>query len=210
MSFDSSRPELQHQRAEAVIEQPAETNPYASTNIIEGVIDNDAIADIFPANLFVTIGIWSFVCILSAAPSFIIAINDIAKNQAIAMVLGVLIFIGIYTSADLLSRNRPIRKDPRMRTILRSTFIVRSIMVMLFPIATATDIFLGLFSVSIVNGTSRMFHSSTIDNYDGKMGFGMTLATTLVQGCLLSGLLFLLGLFIAAIIYVSRAVMNRA
>ncbi len=124
------------------------------------------------------------------------------------MALGIIIFIGIYSYADLTTRSRPFRKNPRMRTILRATFIVRSIMVILFPIALTTDLFLGFASVSLVQSIAGFF--GDIEPYTKhQMGFLMTLITTLVQGSLLSGLLFLLGLLISTIMFVARFLMNR-
>ena len=189
--------------------EPRQTeNPYASTSDFEpaGIFSSDV--ELSPIGLVTTLFVWTGVCSLSAAPSFIFAAQELAKNQAIAMVIGVLIFIGLYSAADLLTRERPFRKDARMRTILRATFIVRSIMVILFPIATVTDVILGMFSVGFVQSVSRSF-KGTNGTFDSKLGFGETLATTLVQGWLLSVLLFFLGLFITAIILVTRSLMNR-
>ncbi len=56
---------------------------------------------------------WTIVCSLSAAPSFVFAIGEIAKNQAVAMVLGIIIFIAIYSTADLVTRYSPFRRNPR-------------------------------------------------------------------------------------------------
>jgi uncharacterized membrane protein YqaE (UPF0057 family) len=81
-------------------------------------------------------------------------------------------------------------------------------MVIIFPIATTTDIFLGILSVSLVQAIARVFKVSN-PSFDSNMSFGVTLVTTLVQGCLLSVLLFFLGLFISGIIFATRAVMNR-
>ena len=65
--------------------------PLASTSIIASVL------------------VWTVVCSLSAAPSFFIAWANMAKQQALAMILGILLFIGLYTLADLYSRGSSLR-----------------------------------------------------------------------------------------------------
>jgi len=156
-------------------------------------------------NLGRSILTWTVVCSLSAAPSFFFAIGSVAKNQAAAMLIGVIIFIAIYTISDMHSRNSPFRRNPRMRSILRSTFIIRSIMVIVFPIAIFTDVFLGMYAVFIV----RFVAQATDKNFESEIGFAATLATTLVQGCLLSILLFFLGLFISVFVFVIRSLASR-
>jgi hypothetical protein len=190
-------------------DQTQAENPYASTNEFELSEISSSGEELSPIAFATTLFVWTVVCSLSAAPSFLFAVQDLAKDQVVAMIIGVVIFIGIYTSADLLTRERPFRKDARMRTILRSTFIVRSIMVIIFPIATITDVVLGMFSVSIVQFFAGPFYDQSL-NFDRKMGFGVALATTLVQGCLLSVLLFFLGLFISGIVFITRSLLNRA
>lgn len=208
MSFESTRPDFSSPEPYREQKQTDLSNPYASTQNPEDSFISTEDHEIGAASVGKTILVWSLVCTLSAAPSFFFAIGAIARGQALAMALGVITFIGLYTYADLTTRSRPFRKNPRMRTILRATFIVRSIMVILFPLALTTDLFLGLASVSLVQSVARLF--ADIEPYSkNQMGFGMTLITTLVQGSLLSGLLFLLGLLISTIMYVARFLMNR-
>ncbi len=176
-------------------------NPYASSPAMDLEDASVEINENAPWHSGRSVLTWTVVCSLSSAPSFFFAIGSVAKNQALAMVLGVIIFIGIYTIADMLSRNSPFRRNSRMRSILRSTFIVRSIMVVVFPIAIYTDVTLGMLSVAIVGSVAQ----STGEIYKRAFGFIETLATTLVQGCLLSILLFFLGLLISVFVFVIRS-----
>jgi hypothetical protein len=201
MTFEYTRPNRNASEPNSGKEPLEIANPYASTTNLEDsfIACEDSELDIHPASVVKALLVWSLVCTLSAAPSFCVAIGSVARGQVLAMVLGVVIFTGIYTYADLFTRSLPIRKDLRMRTILRSTFIVRSIMVILYPIALWTDMFLGIASLTIVH-----FFLGRVE-----VGFGYILITTLIQGSLLSGLLFLLGLLISAIMYATRCLMNR-
>ncbi len=208
MTINSAQEESNRLMDDSRLDQRPAENPYASTSNFEPGGISSSVVEVSPAGLAKTLSVWSVVCALSAAPSFIIAVQSMAKDQVMAMVFGVVVFIMIYSAADLFTRERPFRKDSRMRTILRSTFIVRSVMVIIFPIATTTDIFLGILSVSLVQSIARVIEVSN-PNFDSNMSFGVTLVTTLVQGCLLSVLLFFLGLFIGGIIFATRALMNR-
>ena len=143
--------------------------------------------------------VWTLVCTLSAAPSFAIAISDIAQDQAAAMILGVILFIAMYTTADVYTYSSKLRRSRRMRIILRSTFILRSLMVVLYPVAVFTDIILGMFSVSFVGLLFRLNDPAPASG-PPQLDFAATLVTTLVQGTLLSLLLLLLGAIIAGII----------
>jgi len=153
-----------------------------------------------------TLFVWTLVCSLSAAPSFYFAISQMAKDQAAAMILGVIIFIAIYTLADLVSREFPARKNVHLRRIMRATFLVRSMMVVVFPLSLFTDLWLGMIAVGITTSLWRVFDREFLQN---QMTFSMTLATTLLQGCLLSVLLLLLGLLIGVAAFVIRSLASR-
>ncbi len=206
MPLDFSRNESKNRSLRTGFDPENSENPYAITNDFESIAITNPVEEVTPASIATTILLWTVVCSLSAAPSFFFAIAELARYQAAAMIVGVCIFIGIYSAADLLSRKLPFRKNPRIRSILRATFIVRSIMVVIFPVALVTDMFLGMFSVGLVRSVTRPL---TTDYFKDEMGFGMTLATTLVQGCMLSIFLFFLGLLISAIVFVVRAIASR-
>ena len=181
-------------------------NPYALVREADLKDNPRGASDVLSASVAKTVLMWTFVCSLSAAPSFFFAFTSMAKNQVIAMMVGVIVFIGIYTAGDLVTRNLPARKNARIRSILRATFIVRSVMVVIFPLAVSTDLVLGMISVGIVSHISKPMNA---DNFENQMGFVATLATTLIQGCLLSVLLFLLGLLIAGLVFVIRSLTSR-
>ena len=79
-------------------------------------------------------------------------------------------------------------------------------MVVVFPVAMFTDLFFGMVSVSLVTGVVKSLDVVFVEN---QMGFTMALTTTLVQGCLLSIFLFLLGLLITTIVFVIRSLASR-
>jgi hypothetical protein len=204
MPIDSSQTPCNHLDGTPEVGRPLLENPYAITHDVEseGGLHQ---ANRTPASLVATILLWTVVCSLSAAPSFFWANGEVAKDQDGAMVLGVVVFIGIYSAADLLSRGMLFRQNAQMRSILRATFMVRSVMVVIFPVALTTDLFLGMFSVSFVEYLVKPFHPGL----ERKMSFGVAFATTLVQGGLLSIFLFFLGLLISAIVFLIRSLTIR-
>jgi hypothetical protein len=205
MPTDSSRPPSNRREGQSDAIRELDENPYATSNA--GSLDS-----ILPpmnrteASFVTTFLTWTVVCGLSAAPSFFWAISEVAKDQANAMILGVVSFIGIYTAVDILSRDMPFRQNSRMRSILRATFIVRSVMVVIFPVALTTDLFLGLISVNFVGFVLKPLEPAMQKG----MSFGIAYATTLVQGCLLSVFLFFLGLLISAIVFLIRSLAGNA
>ncbi len=94
-------------------------NPYSPTAISElpPTLSVDGRRPMTPGRIVLSLFVWTLVCTLSAAPSFLIAISEIARDQAMAMIIGVIIFIGIYTAADLYTYSSKLRSSRRMRII---------------------------------------------------------------------------------------------
>ncbi|QDV27072.1 hypothetical protein [Aureliella helgolandensis] len=146
--------------------------------------------------------VWSAVCIISAAPSFFWGLT-IANNQILAMATGIAIFIAAYTIADQITQRHPWRARRIIRQVLKTGYISRIVITVIFPVGAWLDMICGLFSVGLTN---RLRHSNWGDNFprtrDGQdaMTFVDCLLTTLIQGVLLNLVLLAYMLVIAAMI----------
>jgi len=149
--------------------------------------------------------LWSFVCILSAAPSFCWALE--VKASIPAMIPGVLLFIlgyTIVTSSDFykkLEQKRFLFKALRWAFKVRVFYSVVSLVFLLSERAkfvNMVDFYLGLVSIAF---TEFLFgkNSFQIDLYGNsayRVEFVPTLLTTITQGILLSLAVFLLAVII--------------
>jgi hypothetical protein len=124
--------------------------------------------------------VWSTVCSISAAPSFVIGTSVVGVPNLPWMVLGILIFICIYVTADWLSCHWMFRRRVAVRMSLFITYIIRITASIIFPIALYADIFCGTLSASVL----------TELGYDPIRSIGMpgpiVLVWTLMQGILLN------------------------
>ncbi|MDA0659925.1 MAG: hypothetical protein O2931_07040 [Planctomycetota bacterium] len=152
-------------------------------------------------SLLATALVWMGVCTLNAAPSFFIAFTSVASRHPGVMLVGVAIFIGIFSGCDLLTKNLSFRQHKETRMILRTTFVIRSLMVVVYPLAFSLDFMLGAVSTSLAQSiTTPLAPGGIRDNWGG----GFVLLVTLIQGTLISCFLILLGmaLFMAISIYI--------
>lgn len=117
--------------------------------------------------------LWTLVCTVSAAPSFIVAANGFHRG---AMVLGVCLFILGYTAATSTEAFERFHRRPFMRRTLYIGYGGRMVLSVLFPIGMGVDMFPGMLSVSFVRNVLQL----TPESFLG------TLATTCVQGTLLN------------------------
>ena len=145
---------------------------------------------------------WSFVCFISAAPSFfwgmVIADENFAMKGA-AMVTGVLIFVAMYTAVDCTRQIRKLMTDRTFRLVAKIVYGTRIGMSILFPIGLYIDMIFGLFSIA---ATTTVFQ---IDHQQGPVApladsFWAFLATTLFQGVLLNFFLFAYALVVLAFV----------
>lgn len=136
----------------------------------------------------VSLALWTFVCVVSAAPSFFWGITSIASEQLWAMLLGVGIFIAIYTVADQATQSRSWRHIPPIPLTLKIGYVTRIVISIVFPIGIFLDLFCGFFSVGIVETVLPLTQSSQdgTGDFAGSTGFLGALLITLVQGVVLN------------------------
>ncbi|HZN68610.1 MAG TPA: hypothetical protein VFB66_25235 [Tepidisphaeraceae bacterium] len=120
--------------------------------------------------------LWTFVCVISAAPSFLWAQREFNRD---AMAVGVALFILAYTALTSTERFERFHSRPFVRRTLYIGYGLRLGASLLFPVGMAADVWPGLLSVGIVEGLGLR----------GR-GFEQTLAITVVQGTLLNAILF--------------------
>ena len=122
------------------------------------------------------LGLWTVICCVSAAPSFVWAHQEFDRS---AMVAGVALFVALYTAFTSTARFERFHNRPFVRRTLYIGYGVRMGISVLFPIGMGADLMPGLLSVGIVENLLGM-HSK---------GFFGTFLTTCVQGTLLNILL---------------------
>ena len=135
--------------------------------------------------------LWTLVCVVSAAPSFMWASHEFERS---AMVVGVALFILAYTVLTSTAAFERFHNRPFIRRTLYIGYGVRLGLSALFPLGMGVDMMPGMLSVNVVEGV-----------LGNARDFAGTLATTVVQGTLLNVILFF---FMAAVYAVQRAFMR--
>ena len=162
----------------------------------------ETIADTHPMRrLARTATRWFTICGVSAVPSFIFGFS-VSGGQITAMLLGILIFAIGYTLVDFRTANWPIRQKKMVRRMLKIVYGTRIVITIILPIAAWLDVLCGMLSfglVQIVAGTVGSARPS-----GDEMTFGLTLITTLVQGCTLNVVLLIYGIVVYAVYLIVR------
>ncbi len=120
-------------------------------------------------------GIWTVICAISAAPSFMWASHE---HDPLGMVCGVAAFVLFYTVVTSTEWFARFERRPFVRRTLRIGLGTRLGASIVFPVGMALDLFPGVLSVALV---SQVFRNP------GSLGFAF--ATTLVQGGFLNCIL---------------------
>ena len=136
--------------------------------------------------------LWTAVCMVSAAPSFVLASHE---HDPAAMALAVCVFILAYTAATSTDAFEQFHRRPFVRRTLYIGYGTRMVISIVFPIAMFTDIFAGALSISVVRAVTGLDPKS----------FAGTFATTCVSGALLNLLIFA---FMLAVYAIQRAFMR--
>lgn len=180
---------------------PEPENPFQSPATVSLVVDGDQPQtknDLVRATL-IAAARWSLICGISAIPRWVIAAGNTTAVIG-GMATGVLLFIVGYTFLDVWTRRHPLRQRTDVKTTLAITYGTRIAISLLFPIGFFADMFCGVVALSI---TGFFFQTADLDI--AQLEFTSTLLTTLIQGCLLNGVLAGYGLLVYA---VCRAVME--
>lgn len=120
--------------------------------------------------------LWTVLCGVSSAPSFIWGSLEFDK---FAMITGVLLFITLYTIITSTPAFLIFREKPFVRRTLYIGYGTRILISIVFPVGMAADLLPGIFSVSLVHAIL----GSTLH------GFISTLLITIVHGTILNVLL---------------------
>ena len=134
--------------------------------------------------------LWTFICCASAAPSFALAQE---RHDRGAMIVGVCLFIAVYTASTSTAAFGRLRRRPFVRRTLYIGYTMRLILSALFPLGVVSgpgpgawvlfiwpDIWPGLLSLMVVGNWLGL----SPETFEG------TLATTIVQGTLLNVIIF--------------------
>ena len=135
-----------------------------------------------------SLALWSFVCVASAAPSFLWGLGTIAGAQYLAMSLGIAVFIILYTWGDQATQRAGWRQIPAVALTLKIGYTTRVMLSVIFPVGALLDVVCGMVSVAIVEAVAPSLRSSpdVAANFDGSVGFLGAFVITLVQGVFLN------------------------
>jgi hypothetical protein len=135
--------------------------------------------------------LWTVLCSVCALPSFLFAAP---RFNVPAMVVGVVLFIILYTFATSTPAFLRFREKPFVRRTLYIGYVTRVVISIIFPLGMIVDFFPGLISVT----TIAVF----VDNPRAGPGLGSamdffgTLLTTILQGTLVNAVL---GIYMAVV-----------
>ena len=114
-------------------------NPYSSTSTLRPANVSKAAKDRV-YKLGKAVFVWSAVCSISAAPSFVIGLGTVGNQNWPWMAFGVLIFIAGYVATDRYTFNWQFRRRVAVRLSLFITYLIRIVASVVFPIALYADI----------------------------------------------------------------------
>jgi hypothetical protein len=129
----------------------SEINPYQASIYAEPAVTPRPVQAEEEFSPIRSLGTWTLVCSISAAPSFVIAMGIIPKGTWPAMVLGIGIFIVLYVLLDYRTRQSAFRRSRKVRYAIYATYVLRLIASIIFPIGTFIDLMCGFCSAFIVS-----------------------------------------------------------
>lgn len=157
-----------------------------------------------------SLGVWTLICSVSAAPSFAWGMGTIATHQWFAMCLGIAMFIAAYTVGDQLTQGQPWRCRKPVRLAMKIGYGTRLLISIIFPLGASLDLVCGMFSASMASLLTRPILPSTRgEPLVGEADFLTCLLTTLIQGTVLNVVLLgytslVLGLVLAIQAFTAR------
>lgn len=123
--------------------------------------------------------VWLIVCWISAAPSFFIAIGVINVERWPAMIAGVMTFVAGYIVADNRTFHWAFRQRKPVRYALITTYVIRILISVIFPIAMFVDMFCGMVS-------SMVLYPIGLDAPKHDLSLGAVYLWTIAQGVVLN------------------------
>lgn len=158
---------------------------------------------------------WTFHCTLNSAPSFFIALSALglwgSQIAMVAMISAIITFILLYstlTSFDgpLSDATHVLSRAFKLGTRIRAGISVLNLLLAYTPAMLVTpDFWCGFLAVGVTNFMMEMTgNPPVLDGIGGtQVSFFPIYLTTMIEGCILSGILFLIS-FIAVIWLQSR------
>tara|TARA_R110002073_G_scaffold60209_1_gene151161 strand:+ start:6598 stop:7263 length:666 start_codon:yes stop_codon:yes gene_type:complete len=191
-------------------------NPYAPAEVVEQDADEvhhssngDLLAELRQPLPVWRIAIrWTFVCVLSAIPSFLLGMAVTNNKQIAAMVTGTAIFCLFYIWLDWRTASFSWRHKKSVKWTLGITYGTRVLISVAVPIGGMLDIICGVASTTLVaKVTGFQFEPSGAANDLSAFGepFFPVLLTTLIQGVLMNVVLSIYGIVVFGIVLAIRA-----
>lgn len=184
---------------------PALHNPYAPPVIADTLSERDVLLEQrYPpdqvaakhASVLWTLCRWPLVCFLAALPSLLLGLM-IGAGPIRAMIMGILIFVAIYTMVDFQTRGCRWRASRITRRTLRIALVTRIVISILLPLGASLDEACGEISLQVTEVLTGEGLAAYQDN-DG-LSYWAMLVMTLVQGGLLTSMLAVYAAFIQAV-----------
>jgi hypothetical protein len=198
---------------EAVVEDEQQANPFASPEVaaigsIPQIDPNSEIREFHFGKSFIK---WLLICAISGAPSFLIALGPSrqAKIQGLAMVCGILTYVAFYVFVESREWTRRKLTDKSLRIAVKTGYISRVAISILFPVGFFVDMICGMISVGLVSELSGI----DLMGIGGKerppipsmpIAFGWYYTTTMLQGLLLNIVLGAYTLIVYALVLLFR------
>lgn len=181
-------------------------NPYAPTTLSEDADettrarDPSAETEVRPFSLIRSAIIWTVVCAVSAAPSFVF--GAAITQGFVGMLTGIAMFIAFYVAADHATYHRPFRRHTMIRRVLKITYGTRIFISVVFPIGVYVDLICGMISLPL--GTMT-FDLEEVSRNGSDFSFLAVLVTTLIQGVMLNLVLGVYAAILLGLGYLIRA-----
>ncbi len=118
--------------------------------------------------------LWSFICGISAVPSFLWGLEDFSVS---AMLLGVIIFAAALSLISMSGRFRNFLERPFLRRTFRAGFVMRLLTSAIVPLGVMVDLWPGLLATNVVQTAYQVIGIQFEES-----GFLATLLITLLQG----------------------------
>ncbi|GAA5506904.1 hypothetical protein [Novipirellula caenicola] len=195
-------------------------NPYAPAGVIESESDDalhdingDLTSDVRHRLPIWRIAIrWTFVCSLSAIPSFLFGMVVTKHQQIPAMLVGIAIFCALYTWLDWRTAQQAWRNKKSLKWTLGIMYGTRVLISIAVPIGGMLDIICGVVSTSLVTKmTGFEFEPGGPESEISTFGesFFPVLLTTLIQGGLMNVVLAIYGIVVFGIVLAIRAISGK-
>lgn len=153
------------------------------------------------------------VCFVSATPSFLLAGMVAAHTLpgVSAMILGILTFVAIFVLLESRQGTRRLMLDQTLRRAVKTGYISRMILTVVFPAAVFVDIYCGIMSVGLVEsvfGFAPMRDAA--NDFNVLSDFAWFYMTTLVQGVILNFVVSSFTLLVYAVLLVWKGFKGRS